>query len=67
MVSDLLYYDSFLHINWNVFVACDGGSWGDNCERRCLGCHDEKCDRFSGRCHGLCKPGFKQTDYCDQG
>ncbi|XP_053391956.1 multiple epidermal growth factor-like domains protein 10, partial [Mercenaria mercenaria] len=50
----------------NCTLECKDGSWGENCKRTCLTCRNETCNRINGACYSQCKPGFKQTEYCDQ-
>lgn len=51
----------------DIIADCDPGRFGKNCMQRCsVNCNVTSiCDRFTGRCDGGCKLGWK-GDTCDQ-
>lgn len=48
-------------------VGCPAGFYGTNCSKQCsVNCAvTNSCDRFTGRCDGGCKPGWKGL-YCNE-
>ena len=44
------------------FLACDGNTWGDNCQRQCS-CQDvhETCNHVDGSCQSGCRTGYEGT------
>ena len=42
-----------------IFIVCDNGSFGQDCNERCGEClGKEQCHHVNGSCINGCKPGF---------
>lgn len=62
-----MFYSQDIDTFMNGVVECPGGFFGTNCSKQCgLNCDETNpCDRFTGRCDGGCKPGWKGL-YCNE-
>ena len=52
------------NISTFLSIACDKGSFGDNCSETCGHCRDvDKCSNINGTCLTGCEAGF-QGELC---
>lgn len=62
-----MFYSQDIDTFMNGVVECPAGYLGTNCSKQCsVNCDKTNpCDRFTGRCDGGCKPGWKGL-YCNE-
>ena len=53
----------------SLFIECNYGFYGQNCNQSCDGCLSDSCDREHGVCTDTtgCKPGWQPGLKCDKG
>lgn len=62
-----MFYSQDIDTFMNGIVGCPAGYFGANCSKQCsVNCDETNpCDKFTGRCDGGCKPGWRGL-YCNE-